>query len=142
MRLFPVLRACLGASLMLGAVTVAAPATAPLIALARIEPGLYQLKEVGSSAPPKSLCISNAAVLIQLEHPEVNCSRFVIDDTPDSTTVHYTCPGNGHGRTVVKIATPRSFDLETQGIANRAPFDIDVQGRRLGDCDPRKTALH
>ncbi|MDO7842576.1 DUF3617 domain-containing protein [Sphingomonas immobilis] len=141
MRRFPVVRTCLGASVLIGALTAAAPASAPLVALSRIEPGLYQLKEVGSSAPPKSLCIANAAVLIQLEHPDANCSRFVIDDTPDSATVHYTCPGSGHGRTVVKIATPRSFDLETQGIVNRAPFDIDMQGRRVGDCDPRKAAL-
>jgi hypothetical protein len=134
------IRAGFAALVMAGAVAAAPQVAAPSAALSRIETGRYELKEVGSDAPAKLVCIADAAMLIQLQHPGAACSRLVIADSPDSTTVNYSCASGGHGRTVVTITTPRSFDISTQGIAGGAPFDVDYQGRRIGPCAGRSTA--
>lgn len=133
-------RAGLAALVMAGAVAAAPQASAPSAALSRIETGQYELTEVGSTAPGRLICVADAAMLIQMQHPGAACSRLVMSDSPDSTTVNYSCTAGGHGRTVVTITTPRSFDLSTQGMANGAPFDLDYQGRRVGACPSRSTA--
>jgi sarcosine oxidase gamma subunit len=118
----------------------AAPAVAPqLLALAKVEGGEWQLKAAGSQTT-RSLCVSDPGVLLQLGHAGAQCSRFVIADAPDAATVHYTCPGSGHGRTTIAIETPRLFRLQTQGIADGAPFDLDYEGRRVGACAGKSLA--
>jgi len=141
MRVWQVLSATLGALLVGGATMAAAPQAASSTALSRLETGRYELKEVGSLAEPRVVCLADAAMLIQLQQPGTQCSRLVVADGADSTTINYTCVGGGHGRTVVTITTPRSFDLQTQGITSGAPFDMDYQGRRIGACAARSTAL-
>jgi len=123
-----------------GALTAAAPQASSSAALSRLEPGQYEIKVVSSTGPARLVCLADAATLIQLQHPGAACSRMVMADGPDSTTVNYTCASGGHGRTVVTITTPRSFDLQTQGISSGAPFDLDYQGRRVGACSARSTA--
>ena len=135
-------RAALFGLLLIGGLTAAAPARAPeLAALTRIETGQWQLKEPGATGTARSLCIVDPAVLLQLGHGGAQCSRFVIADTPDTATVHYTCPGAGHGRTTISMETPRLLHIQTQGIAGGAPFDLDYEGRRIGAC-PARTATH
>ena len=135
-------RAALSALLLIGSLSAAAPAHAPqLAALTRIETGQWQLKEPGATATARSLCVSDPTVLLQLGHSGAQCSRFVIADTPDTATVHYTCPGAGHGRTTISMETPRLLHLQTQGIANGAPFDMEYEARRVGACAP-KVAAH
>ncbi|SDA31794.1 hypothetical protein SAMN03159340_02687 [Sphingomonas sp. NFR15] len=123
-----------------GAITAAVPDPGASVALSRIERGQYEIKVVGSEAPGRSVCIADAAMLLQMQHPGAACTRLVMADSPDSTTVNYTCSSGGHGRTVVTITTPRSFDIDTQGIASGAPFDLNYQGRRVGPCPARSTA--
>jgi len=136
-------RAALFGLLLIGGLTAAAPARAPeLVALTRIETGQWQLKEPGAAATVRSLCITDAAVLLQLGHSGAQCSRFVIADTPDTATVHYTCPGAGHGRTTISLETPRLLHIQTQGIAAGAPFDLDYEGRRIGACPAKVVAIH
>jgi hypothetical protein len=121
----------------------AAPARAPQLAvLTRIETGQWQLREAGSTAPARSLCVSDPAILLQVGHIGAQCSRFVIADAADSATVHYTCPGAGHGRTALTLETPRLLHLQTQGIAGGAPFDMDYEARRIGACAPKAIAAH
>ena len=128
---------------LVGAVAAAAPARAPQLAvLTRIEPGQWQLKEPGATSVARTLCVSDPAVLLQLGHGGAQCSRFVIADAPDSATVHYTCPGAGHGRTTIALETPRLLRVQTQGIASGAPFDMDYEGRRIGDCGAKSVASH
>lgn len=116
----------------------AAPAQAPQLAvLAQVEPGQWQLRETGQSAPPRAMCVADPAMLLQLGHPGARCSRLVITDSPASGTVHYTCPGAGHGRTTLSIETPRVIHVATQGIAGGLPFDHDFEARRLGACAAR-----
>lgn len=120
-----------------GAAFAAKPAaTSPTVAVGQIQPGQWQLREGGSTAPPRLVCLGDADQLIQLQHPGMACARFVVDDLPRTATVNYSCPGAGHGRTMIHLETPKSFHLETQGIVSGAPFDMAFDARRLGDCTP------
>lgn len=127
------------AALLTAAAAVGAtgPARAPqLAALNAIERGQWQLREIGASAPPRALCIADPRVLLQLRHPGAQCSRFVITDTGNSATIHYTCPGAGHGRTTITVETARLLQLETQGVAGGLPFAAEYEARRTGQCTP------
>lgn len=120
---------------MTGGLATAAPAGGPTLpALTRIEPGQWQLKTYGSAAAPTTLCIGDADALIQYGHSNLQCQRFVIANDANLATVHYTCPGTGHGQTSVKVITPRNFSLDTQGIINGAPFEEQYEARRIGSC--------
>lgn len=119
----------------MGALVAAAPVRGPMLAVIRaIEPGQWELREVGSNASPKLMCLMNADQLIQLRHANAACTRYVVEDTPQSATVNYSCEAAGSGRTTITLDTPRQFRLQTQGIAQAAPFDMDYAGRRLGAC--------
>lgn len=111
-----------------------APSTAPmsLAALGQIETGLWQLDVQGRS--PRQLCVSDPMALIQIEHDQAGCTRFVIANEPKSATVHYSCQRAGWGRTTVRVETPRAVTIQTQGIARNAPFDYSVQARKIGPC--------
>ncbi len=102
--------------------------------LATIEPGRWQLSDTDGNAV-RNLCVRDPRALLQLGHAEtVQCSRVVVGQGPRELTVHYTCPGAGHGRTTIGLVTPRSITLETQGIAGGLPFQQNYAGRRVGDC--------
>ncbi|AYJ87217.1 hypothetical protein D3Y57_16355 [Sphingomonas paeninsulae] len=116
------------------AVFLATAAEAPLIALSQIEPGQWSL--VAAGARTRSICLSDPRVLLQLQHTGIACSRYVIENDKDSTIVHYACPGAGHGRTEVKVETPRLIQILSQGISKNAPFDWALEGRRTGPCAP------
>ncbi|MEG3150170.1 hypothetical protein U1769_09750 [Sphingomonas sp. ZT3P38] len=138
-----IVRRALGGLLLAAGLGTAAPARAPQLGvLTRIEVGQWQLKEGDATAAARSLCVTDPAVLLQLGHPGAQCSRFVIADAPDGATVHYTCPGAGHGRTTITLETPRLLHLQTQGIAGGGPFDMDYEARRVGACAPRTAAPH
>lgn len=123
-----------GAALAIGLAVAAAPAAAPtLVALDSVQRGQFILRPVGGGAA-RSLCVSDPRTLLQLRHSGAQCSRFVIEDTPQTTTIHYTCPGAGHGRTTIKVETPRLLKLDTQGIADNAPFAFEYELRRTGAC--------
>lgn len=106
----------------------------PLAAIAEVQPGQWQLREIGAGTSTRSLCVNDAAMLLQLRHGGAQCSRFVIADEPHVATINYSCPGAGHGRTTIRVETRNIFRLDTQGIADGAPFDFVYEGRRTGDC--------
>jgi hypothetical protein len=116
------------------AVFVATAAEAPLTALSQIEPGHWLLVSAGTRT--RSICLSDPRVLLQLQHIGIACSRYVIANDKDSTVIHYTCPGAGHGRTEVKVETSHLIQILSQGISNNAPFDWALEGRRIGPCVP------
>ncbi len=126
------------AKLMLGmaaAIALAAPvaAQAPTLAmLDRLEKGQWRL--TSTSGPPALICLGDARQFIQLRHARTGCARYVIDDGPGEVTVHYTCPGAGHGRTTIRRETVRLIQVDTQGIAAGAPFSQSFEGRRVGPC--------
>lgn len=116
---------------------VSAPAAGPLVALARLEAGQWQIKTLGSDAAPRALCLADAGALVQYGHSGTQCQHVIVTNETDLATVQYTCSGIGHGVTSFKVATPRNFNLETQGILNGAPFDEHYEARRIGTCSTR-----
>lgn len=129
----PFLRWSLAACALAGASTV--PAQAPSLAmLDRLEKGSWQLRERGKDGVLQTICIGDARRLIQVYHPRASCSRYVIEDTPNAVTVHYTCPGAGHGRTSIRSETNRLVQIDTQGIAEGKPFSQAIEARRTGGC--------
>lgn len=113
----------------------AVPAQAPSLAmLDRLEKGSWQLRERGKDAVVRTVCVGDARRMIQVYHPGATCSRYVIEDTPKSVTVHYTCPGAGHGRTTIRSETNRLVQIDTQGIAEGRPFSQAIEARRTGGC--------
>ncbi|MBR2174902.1 MULTISPECIES: hypothetical protein [unclassified Sphingopyxis] len=113
----------------------AVPAQAPSLAmLDRLEKGSWQLRERGKDDVLQTICVGDARRMIQIQHPRSTCSRYVIEDTPNSVTVHYTCPGAGHGRTSIRSETNRLVQIDTQGIAEGRPFSQAIEARRTGGC--------
>ncbi len=113
----------------------AVPAQTPSLAmLDRLEKGSWQLRERGSNSVVQTMCLGDARRMIQIYHPRGTCSRYVIEDTPDAVTVHYTCPGAGHGRTTIRSETNRLVQIDTQGIAEGKPFSQAIEARRTGGC--------
>lgn len=129
----PYLRWPLTVCALAGATAV--PAQAPSLAmLDRLEKGSWQLRERGKDAVLQTICVGDARRMIQIQHPRATCSRYVIEDTPNSVTVHYTCPGAGHGRTTIRSETNRLVQIDTQGIAEGKPFSQAIEARRTGGC--------
>lgn len=107
----------------------------PMVALGQLEPGLWEIRELDNGrAKPRPICLGDPAVLIQLEHRQITCSRLVIANEPQLLTVHYVCPFNGFGQTSVRVQSSRLARIETQGIVNNAPFSYRSELRRLGHC--------
>ncbi len=121
-------------------VTPTAPAVPKLNALATLIPGQWELKPRGGGAV-KSVCLSDMTALVQIEHRDVQCSRFVIANTPGRSVVSYSCKKAGHGQTTVKVETPRLAQVDSQGIADNAPFSVEYEARRVGSC-PVSTTLN
>ena len=129
----PLFRWSFAACALAGATAV--PAQAPSLAmLDGLEKGSWQLRERGSDAVLQTFCVGDARRMIQIQHPRANCSRYIIEDTPKSVTVHYTCPGAGHGRTSIRSETNRLVQIDTQGIADGKPFSQAIEARRAGPC--------
>lgn len=116
---------------------VAAPPQGPvaplsLDALRLLQPGLWQLEIKGSA--PRQICVADPVALVQIEHDQPGCSRFVIANEAQRATVHYSCQRAGWGRTTIRVETPVSAAIQTQGIARNQPFDHVVQARHVGPC--------
>lgn len=133
--------ACRRAIFALGAVSLsAAPAIpqgkgAALSALSRLEPGLWQIRNLEDrGAAPQSICVADPTILVQVQHRNSPCSRLVLANDADGATVHYTCPAHGFGRTSVRVETPRLAKIDTQGIVDNAPFAYRAEARRVGAC--------
>lgn len=114
---------------------VPAPAQAPELAmLNKVQPGLWKLHERGSSDAADKLCVRDPRKLLQLRHKDTQCNRFVVSDSPDEVTVTYRCPSGGSGRTTIKYEGRGLIQIDSQGIAQNAPFAFAMEGRYAGAC--------
>ncbi len=114
---------------------VAAPAQAPSLAmLTALEKGSWSLKERGSTSGARNVCLGDPKTLVQVRHPQAACSRYIITDTADEVTIHYTCGAQGHGRTTIRRETNRLVQIDTQGVAGGMPFSQALEARRTGVC--------
>lgn len=129
-----------GALIALGAILLlSVPASTQergrLSALASLQPGLWELRELGNPrAVPRSFCVGDPGVLMQTEHRGMACSRLVIEDGVENATIHYTCQQGGFGRTTIRVETPRLAVVDTQGIKDNMPFQYRYEARRKGSC--------
>lgn len=108
----------------------------PIAALSGVERGQWELRDrdAGRNAEPRRICVNDPSQLLQLKHEKTACRRFVVADVQNRATVTYQCNGSGNGRTDVRVETPRLVQIESQGVADGAPFSLSVEGRRTGDC--------
>ena len=106
----------------------------PLTALRSVQHGLWELQEKGSKAPPQRVCARDPMQLVQVRHGATACSRFVVENLPTRGTVYYTCPGAGHGQTTIRVESPKLIQLDSQGIADKSPFNASYEGRYAGVC--------
>ena len=104
-----------------------------LAMLDRLTPGMWEIR-MRDSRQTERVCLDDGRRLIQLRHPNLACRQFVVEDEPGTVTVHYTCQGQGSGRTHLRFETPRLVQIESAGVASRLPFDFVAEARRTGDC--------
>lgn len=125
------------AALLLGAlsVTPASGQRRQLTMLDQLSEGRWELRLRGERRQVERICLRDGRGLIQLRHPEQPCDRLVVEDSPSSVTVQYTCRGRGYGRTHIRKESGELIQVETQGIAGGVPFDFAAEGRRIGGCD-------
>lgn len=121
----------------------AAPApndpTASLSALNTIQPGQWTLRARNGTGSARTLCLGDVRQLLQIRHAGAACTRFVIGNDPVQAVIAYSCPGMGNGRTTVRVETPRLIQIDSQGIAANEPFDLALEGRRVGECPANAT---
>lgn len=114
----------------------ALPAAAQSDSLSMLEgltKGEWTIKHRDGSADRK-ICVKTGRELIQLQHEQSGCSRFVVEDGMSKVTVQYTCPGDGYGRTNIRKETGALVQIESQGIVSGLPFQFAAEGRRTGSC--------
>ena len=111
-------------------VLLAAAATPSVFSQA--QGGMWEITR--GDAPPVRLCVADPKVLAQFENRKGRCTRSVLRDDGSVAKVHYSCAGGGFGQSEIKIITPRSLRVQTQGISANAPFNYSFDARRVGDC--------
>ena len=125
-----------GALGLAGLFAVAAPVFAFALpnvdAFAKIERGRWQLR--GADGEPRSICLGDPAVLVQLEHQGVRCEHEVLASDASGATVQYSCPARGFGHTSIRLETPRLARIDTQGLVDGRPFSYRVEARKVGTC--------
>ena len=129
-------RRALAAALAMMMVTrPAVKAAAPLPRLPKgLEAGEWELRERGPDGPIRKLCIAHLNQLLQSRHAGNSCKSFTVSETPKRLVVTYECGTAGNGRTDLRIETARLVQIQSQGIANGAPFAFALEGRWAGAC--------
>lgn len=117
------------AALMVGAATLP-----PVIADSG---GLWEVSRSATGANAERVCVPQATVLAQWEHRRAQCTRVVVSSSPTGAVIHYTCPGGGFGHSRIRVLTPRTLRIETQGISEGYPFNYVLHARRAGACQPQ-----
>ncbi|GGE01905.1 hypothetical protein GCM10011515_21970 [Tsuneonella deserti] len=109
-------------------------AQAPSLAmLGTLDDGQWEVRPRDGGSV-RRLCVRSGMELIQLQHGNSNCSRFVVEDAANAVTVQYTCRGNGYGRTSIRRETTNLVQIDSQGIAGGLPFQFSAEARRVGAC--------
>jgi hypothetical protein len=113
-----------------------AQAAAPALqAVATLEKGRWQVRELHGETAPAAMCLSNAELLLRFEHRAApSCSWEVVENAAAAATVQYSCAGRGFGYSHLRVETPRSVRIDTQGFSNGRPFSYRLEARRTGAC--------
>lgn len=127
----PVTRFLMAVGMGLSAVVLGAATLPPIISGSG---GLWEVSRSATGANADRRCVPSASVLAQWEHRSAQCTRTVVSSTASEAIIHYTCPGGGFGQSKLKVITPRTLRIETQGISDGFPFNYVLHARRVGDC--------
>ena len=119
------LRSCVGVLFVAG-LSAAAPSV-----LTGVDGGLW---EVTGHGPPARMCLADPLQLAAFEHRSNSCTRSIIRSDGQSVVVSYRCSGGGFGQSEVFLLTPRSLQIDTQGISGGEPYHYVLNARRVGDC--------
>lgn len=106
-------------------------------ALARLEPGQWELQPRDTGEPTVRICLGDPLQFTQPRHSGEACQRTTIRDTERDLDVSYQCRGSGHGRTMVRVETERLAQVTTQGVRHGMPFSVMYEARRVGPCSGR-----
>ena len=100
--------------------------------------GLWAVSKSATGTNAERQCVPQAAALAQWEHRKGQCTRVVISSTETEAVIHYTCTGGGFGQSKLRVITPRTLRIETQGISDGFPFNYTLHARRIGECPMAK----
>ncbi|MGZ2411005.1 hypothetical protein ACUXST_000402 [Sphingomonas sp. F9_3S_D5_B_2] len=124
----------LGLAFIAGATALFGPTELPRpAALSQASAGVWELRRLPDGKPLRQ-CIADITTLAQVEHRHQSCSRKVVSSDGTTTVLGYTCGGGGFGQSKLTLVTPRSLNIETQGISGGLPFSYVVHARRVGPC--------
>ena len=115
---------------------VAAPveAQAPELAmLDALSKGAWSLR-IRDDGTQRRICVRDGREFIQLRHRQSGCSRIVVRDGADEVVVHYTCRGDGYGRTSIRREGNGLVQIQSQGIQGGTPFSLSAEARHSGGC--------
>jgi hypothetical protein len=121
------------AGLLTGSAAMLAAASIPR-ALAPALGGMWEVSRSANGHNPTRICVASPAMLAQFEHRQESCTRNVVSDIGTETLISYSCPGGGFGQSKMKLITPRTLRIDTQGISGNLPFHYQLHARRIGDC--------
>lgn len=96
--------------------------------------GLWEVSKSATGTGAERICAPDPALLAQWEHRRSQCTRVVISSTSEQAVIHYTCAKGGFGQSTVKVVTPRTLRIDTQGISDGFPFAYVLHARRVGSC--------
>ena len=113
-----------------------AAAAAPR-ALAPATGGHREVRRSANGHDATRLCVASPDVLAQFEHRQQHCARTIVSDSGTETLISYNCPGGGFGQSKIKLITPRTLRIDTQGISDKLPFHYQLHARRVGECASR-----
>ena len=97
-------------------------------------PALWEVGKSADGAGALRSCVADPGVLAQWEHRRSQCKRTVLTSTNDDAVIEYSCPDGGFGRSHVRLVTPRTLRIETQGISDSYPFAYVLHARKVGQC--------
>lgn len=127
----PVSRFLTPAAVLMAALALAAASLPPVLT----DPnGLWAVSRNANGAAAEKSCVPQAAELALWEHRRAKCTRTIISSTATEAVIHYTCPGRDFGHASVKVITPRTLRIQTQGISQGFPFNYVLHARRVGNC--------
>jgi hypothetical protein len=116
------------------AVPALAAAGGAITALAPLERGRWEVRDLDSGRARPALCLGNPAQLVQLVHSGATCPYEVLQNERGEATAQYSCTGRGFGHTHIRVDTPRLVRIETQGLNNGRPFSFRFEAKRTGKC--------
>jgi hypothetical protein len=106
-------------------------------ALAPAAGGLWEVSRSANGHDATRICVATPAALAQFEHRQKHCARTIVSDSGSETLISYNCPGGGFGQSKIKLITPRTLRIDTQGISENLPFHYQLHARRVGECTSR-----